>query len=151
MPDPDDKITLTKSVPRRAETSVNEDLAALLNSKLSWSVTAQLIGKQDSGVPDIVVAEQGRATVLVENEISPARTVLKDAISRLGVRINHETITNVVELKTSSRYREILTSEDAREHMLVDSEFQYALLTGETFDDYSRFPSRVISKEAWTI
>ena len=142
MPDPDDKITLTKSVPRRAETSVNEDLAALLNSKLSWSVTAQLIGKQDSGVPDIVVAEQGRATVLVENEISPARTVLKDAISRLGVRINHETITNVVELKTSSRYREILTSEDAREHMLVDSEFQYALLTGETFDDYSRFPSR---------
>ena len=123
------------------EPSVNEDLAAVLNGKLTWTVSAQLVGSQRSGIPDIVVSETGRATVALENEIHPAQTVRRDAESRLGTSIGSEEIANVVELKTSELYRDLLTCDDARNYMRRDSDFCYALLTGSSPTNYVRFPS----------
>ncbi|MCY3541897.1 MAG: hypothetical protein OXH31_08350 [Gammaproteobacteria bacterium] len=132
---------LTHSVGRRTEPSVNEDLAAVLNDKLSWTVTAQLVDAHQSGIPDIVISEQGRATVALENEINPAQTVRKDAESRLGTSIGSQKITNVVELRTSELYRELLTSNDARDYVHRDPDFRYALLSGLNSNEYVRFPT----------
>lgn len=140
MSDRTSKPTIADSTARRSEPSVNEDLAAVLDGKLSWSVTAQLVGSVQRGIPDIVVQERNRAVVAIEHEIHPASTVHRDAAARLGLTIGNHQITNVVELKTNVKYRHILTSEAAREFMQHDTDFQYAVLSGPNDTNFTRFP-----------
>ena len=112
----------------------------------TWEVSSQLTGQVREGrglAIDILVKSRGRSPIAIENEYDPANTVQKDAESRLGKNLINSTdkITSVVELISPSSLKRCRSSAEARKKICEDAEFRYALLTGQTVDDYERFPS----------
>ena len=129
------------------EPDLNPCIAEILgNMSRTWEVSSQLTGqvRESRGLAiDILVKSRGRYPIAIENEYDPANTVQQDAESRLGKNLSNFTgkVTSVVELISPISLKHCRTSAEARKRISEDAEFRYALLTGQTADDYERFPS----------
>ncbi len=129
------------------EHGLNSAIAEILgNMSRTWEIKPELTGqiKEGRGLAiDILIKNQGRSPIAIENEYDPANTVQKDAESRLGKNlINYsDKITSVVELISPNSLKKCNTQAEAQKKILEDIEFRYALLIGETVDNYERFPA----------
>ena len=77
---------------RSHETIINDTLARLLRERLGLDAAAETL--QGPARPDVIVRLE-HATVVIEVEIEPARTVEADALARLGMEVNGQTVDNV--------------------------------------------------------
>ena len=78
--------------------------------------------------PDIIVNHPGSLPVIIESEFEPARTVEKDALSRLGNKLKADgcLIEQVIALKIPSSI--VTVNQQHLEEALSKAEFRYALL-----------------------
>ena len=127
---------MTHRKSKLSEAAVNNALGKLFREKnVHWKKN-KCIKTENTGVlskahgkrPDIVVNHQGSVPVLIESEFEPARTVEKDARSRLGNELAEDgrIIEQVIALKIPSGIAEV--NEDDLKDELRHSTFQYALL-----------------------
>lgn len=96
----------------QSETTLNAVMADVMgNMRAAWKAHAEETGALSHGRPDIVLREAGALPVIVENEFEPARTVDKDARSRLGKRDKESgtDIRAVIAVKVPERMRKMET------------------------------------------
>ena len=132
-------------MPRNIEIVINAGLAgALARRHPRWTEATGVLLGDPSAQPDIVIAHPGGAPVIVETEVSPARTVEAEARSRLGryLEATDEVVENTVAVRMPESLRDgrRLLSE-----VITEAEFEYCLLSllGEELqpDDVVRFPT----------
>ena len=136
---------------RNTEIVINAALArALAGRHPRWSedhavtveATGVLLG-DPSAQPDLLIGHPGGAPVIVETEVSPARTVEAEAMRRLGRYLDatNEVIENSVAVRMPESLREARADIDAG---IAGAEFEYCLfsLAGEELrpDDPVRYP-----------
>ena len=119
---------------RLSEAAVNNALGRMLWEKnVRWQnriesektgVLLDAVGKR----PDIIVNHPDSLPVIIETEFEPARTVEKDAQSRLGRKLSADgrRIEQVIALKIPSNI--VMVNQQHLEEALSKAEFQYALL-----------------------
>ncbi|MCY4170979.1 MAG: hypothetical protein OXF08_05190 [Bacteroidetes bacterium] len=127
------------------EPSLNAAIAEVLHPMSSkWDVTAELTGEIPENkqlVLDIFIHNYRRLPVVIENEFQPANSVHQDATSRLGKRLRKgDPIHFVIELVSPTKLKKCTSQAEARAEIIENIEFQYALLNGNSSDDYDRFP-----------
>ncbi|MCY4001056.1 MAG: hypothetical protein OXF84_09655 [Bacteroidetes bacterium] len=127
------------------EPSLNVAIAEVLHPMSSkWEVTAELTGEIPENkqlVLDIFIHNYRRLPVVIENEFEPAHSVHSDAKARLGKTLRKgDPIRFVIELVSPKKLRNYTTQAEVRTHIIENIEFQYALLNGNSTDDYERFP-----------
>ncbi len=133
---------------KNTEQTINDVLGDVLRSKHPrWKekLFSERIGmfKEGAGMrPDIVIPHPGESPVIIETEIEPARTVEKDAISRL-----RKTLTSVgrkIEQAIAMILPEHLTtvSQDKLYSAIEQSEFRFCVLIdqGES-NHHERWPN----------
>jgi hypothetical protein len=92
-------------MPRQTEPSINNALGGLLQGMMGSaavrSENVRAIVDHPGLQPDIIVTEAGRAPVIVEAEIEPARSVEAEARSRLGLEVvdGRRTVEAVIALR----------------------------------------------------
>ena len=137
---------------RNTEIVINAELANALGRRHPRWTEGSVITVEATGVllgdpaakPDIVIAHPGGAPVIVETEVSPARTVEVEARSRLGrfLEATDEAIENTVAVRMPDRLRD---SGRSLVDSIVEAEFDYCLfsLLGEELevDNVVRFPT----------
>ncbi|MCQ3806017.1 MAG: hypothetical protein OXB92_11920 [Acidimicrobiaceae bacterium] len=130
---------------RTRETTVNDYLAAALNSKHPrWSVEAEstrVLADHPSKAPDIVVRMPGGMSVILETEYLPAATVESDASGRLGKNLleTGETVEQVVAVRLPESLSRAPQAELAA--AIAQEDFDYCLLIGTRPESPDRFPS----------
>ena len=139
-------------MPRNTEIVINTELARAFRRRhprwtetnaVTVEATGVLLG-DPAAQPDIVIAHPGGAPVIVETEVSPARTVEADARSRLGrfLEATDEVIENTVAVRMPETLREARTS---LRQAIARAEFEYCLfsLLGEELQPTNvvRFPT----------
>ena len=119
---------------RLSEAAVNNALGRMLwERNVRWQnriesektgVFLDAVGKR----PDIIVNHPGSLPVVIESEFEPARTVEKDALSRLGSKLSADgrRIEQVIALKIPSNI--VTVNQQHLEEALSTAEFRYALL-----------------------
>jgi len=127
------------------EPSLNAAIAEVLHPMSSkWEVTAELTGEIPENkqlIIDIFIHNYRRLPVVIENEFDPANSVHKDAKARLGKTLRKgDLIRFVIELISPAGLKNCMSQVEARMQILDDTEFRYALLNGNSSDDYDRFP-----------
>ncbi|MCY3908375.1 MAG: hypothetical protein OXF63_14120 [Anaerolineaceae bacterium] len=73
------------------EHTLNDELGNLLDRmRRRWRVQAEPLGEIEGSAqrPDILITEDGALPLIIEHEISPARTVDQEARERLGLRLS---------------------------------------------------------------
>ncbi len=128
-----------------SEPEINIALAEVLNSlRSNWKVGGEQLGKLQGShrQPDVIVAAEGSAPVVIETEVLPAVTVENDARSRLGETLStsDQRIDSVIAARVPLRFRDL--SEGQLREALRDSRagIEYALLSGVSAESYERFP-----------
>ncbi len=127
-------------MPRQTEPSINNALGALLQGMMGSatvrSENVRAVAGHAGLQPDIIVTEPGRAPVIVEAEIEPARSVEAEAKSRLGLEVvdGRRTVEAVIALK----YPEAVADSDDLSAALSGARLSYCV----HYDDRSesRFP-----------
>ena len=127
-------------MPRQTEPSINNALGILLQGMMgSAAVRSEhvraVVGH--AGLqPDVIVTEAGRAPVIVEAEIEPARSVEAEAKSRLGLEVvdGRRTVEAVIAL----RYPEAVADSDDLGAALSGARLSYSVLRDDRSE--SRFP-----------
>ena len=121
----------------RHEHTLNPEIAAVLDDmRRGWEINAEETGIfiDGGGRPDMVVQQQDRPAVLIENEFMPARNVEAEAIGRLGREMqNGDIIQTVIALRSPNELKQLKKS-------VADATFDYALFTGKDKDFAVRFP-----------
>ena len=124
------------------EQTLNQEIATVLNDmRRGWEVNAEETGifRDGGGRPDMVVQQQDRPAVLIENEFMPARNVEAEAIGRLGRKMqNGDIIQAVIALRSPDELRTIKSSQLKKP--VAAATFDYALFTGKDKDSVGRFP-----------
>ena len=113
---------------RRQERDINITIADCLAMAMPRSVLLSVQAEQlgcivDSNVvPDIIVREGTKYPVIIETEVAPARTVIKDAYSRLGVQVfgTAKTITECIAVTIDGDAR--TDSDDVLKQRLMNGE-----------------------------
>lgn len=137
---------------RDTEIVINTELARAFRRRHPRWTEGKAVTVEATGVllgdpaaqPDIVIAHPGGAPVIVETEVSPARTVEADARSRLGrfLEATDEVIENTVAVRMPETLREARTS---LRQAIARAEFEYCLfsLLGEELQPTNvvRFPT----------
>ena len=127
-------------MPRQTEPSINNALGILLQGMMgSAAVRSEhvraVVGH--AGLqPDIIVTEPGRAPVIVEAEIEPARSVEAEARSRLGLEVVDGR--RMVEAVIALRYPEAVADSDDLGAALSGARLSYCVLRDDRSE--SRFP-----------
>ena len=127
-------------MPRQTEPSINNALGALLQGMMgSASVRSEnvrAIADHPGLQPDIIVTEPGRAPVIVEAEIEPARNVEVEAGSRLGLEVvdGGRRVESVIAL----RYPDAVADCDDLNAALSDARLSYCVHHDDPAE--SRFP-----------
>lgn len=129
------------------EINLNPIIAKILGGmRRSWKVTSQQtkILKGASGLaPDIVVSQNGRPIMFIENKYRGTSSVETDAKGRLGGELRGgggqgDRILAVIALQSPVTLKD--DNEDFQEQDVADAVFEYALFTGANADDAVRFP-----------
>ena len=127
-------------MPRQTEPSINNALGILLQGMMgSASVRSEnvrAIVDHPGLQPDVIVTDAGRAPVIVEAEIEPARGVEAEARSRLGLRVvdGRRTVEAVIAL----RYPEAVADSDDLGAALSGASLSYCVHRDDPAE--SRFP-----------
>ena len=127
-------------MPRQTEPSINNALGVLLQGMMGnatvRSENVRAIADQPGLQPDILVTEAGRAPVIVEAEIEPARSVEAEAKSRLGLEVvdGRRTVEAVIAL----RYPEAVADSDDLSAALSGARLSYCVHRDDRSE--SRFP-----------
>ena len=111
------------------ESTLNVVMADVVgNMRAAWKAHPEETGGLSGGRPDIVLREAGALPVIIENEFAPARTVDKDAQSRLGKK-DRKTgfeISAVIALSVPKYVRE-LEMALMKEALIKENAFRYAV------------------------
>jgi len=102
---------------------------------------------QGGGTPDVFIRPEGAPPIVIETEFMPARTVEKDALSRLGRKAQggKMSVEHVVALRAPTTVKE---STAARlEETICAAEFEYCLLTAEP--TYPKTPAHRWPESGW--
>ena len=127
-------------MPRQTEPSINNALGVLLQGMMgSAAVRSEHVRSVvgHAGLqPDIIVTEPGRAPVIVEAEIEPARSVEAEAKSRLGLEVvdGRRTVEAVIAL----RYPDAVADSDDLGAALSGARLAYCVFHHDRSE--SRFP-----------
>ncbi|MGI9307331.1 MAG: hypothetical protein ACR2P5_08535 [Gammaproteobacteria bacterium] len=126
------------------EQTLNEKIAEILDGmRRDWRVDGEETGVlRDGGGkrPDIVVWQESRPPVLIENEFTPGRGVEEEAAGRIGLKMKDggAIVQTVIALRSPAKLK-ILDSRKLK-RAAGAAEFDYALLTGKSSGDVVRFP-----------
>ena len=121
-------------MPRNDEPTFNQALAEALRTRNPrWREIGQLLGAeqlgvlQEGGQPDIFVDDPDGVPIIIETEYSPARTVEREARSRLNktTRETGKTIEQVIALRAPENLREVPQPELVS--AVQATEFEYCL------------------------
>ena len=127
-------------MPRQTEPSINNALGILLQGMMGSatvrSENVRAVVGHAGLQPDVIVTEAGRAPVIVEAEIEPARSVEAEARSRLGLEVveGRRTVEAVIAL----RYPEAVADSDDLGAALSGARLSYCVLRDDPSE--SRFP-----------
>ena len=127
-------------MPRQTEPSINNALGILLQGMMGSatvrSENVRAVAGHAGLQPDVIVTEPGRAPVIVEAEIEPARSVEAEAKSRLGLEVveGRRTVEAVIAL----RYPEAVADSDDLGAALSGARLSYCVLRDDPSE--SRFP-----------
>ena len=127
-------------MPRQTEPSINNALGILLQGMMGSatvrSENVRAVAGHAGLQPDVIVTEPGRAPVIVEAEIEPARSVEAEARSRLGLEVveGRRTVEAVIAL----RYPEAVADSDDLGAALSAARVSYCVLRDDRSE--SRFP-----------
>ena len=133
------------------ETQLNGRIATLLDRmNARWSAYGETHGAFEGNQrqPDILVHQQGLRPVIIENEYLPAHTVEPEAIARLGENLDTDIVDTAGKINAVVALRSPLDLHNCRSHDQVDNllsggiQLEYALYTGTSHDEYSRFPQQ---------
>ena len=133
------------------ETQLNGRIATLLDRiNPRWSAYGETHGAFEGSQrqPDILVHQQGGRPVIIENEYIPARTLEPEAISRLGEELDTNIVGLAGKIDAVIALRSPLDLNRCRTHDEADAllsggiQLEYALYTGASSDEYSRFPQQ---------
>ena len=130
------------------EHTVNDALAGLLReTRRAWG-TGDVVSSENTGMlvgsnkrPDILILEPRVSPVAIETEVVPATAVESDAISRLGelVRTNGRPILSGVAVRLPERLKK-RSGASLQKELGAASDFEIALYTGSSPENYSRWP-----------
>ena len=127
-------------MPRQTEPSINSALGTLLQAMMGSanvrSENVRAIAGRSGLQPDIIVTEPGRAPVIVEAEIEPARNVETEAKARLGLEVVNGGRT--VEAVIALRYPESVADCDDLGAALSGARLSYCVFHDDRSE--SRFP-----------
>ena len=136
------------------EQTANVAIAQTLSEMCrNWSFTAELTGQlveSPSLQLDILGICPGRSPIAIENEYLPARTVEKDALSRIGktLRDSGDMIGQVIAVRSPTEIQRCKTIDQAK-NLINSSTFDYSLTSShhalrDAIDDaeQKRFPSQ---------
>ena len=120
------------------EHTLNVEIAKILHGlRRHWRVIGQPMRILERNLyPDILVCQEKHPAVLIENEYMPASNVETEGRERLGLKItNGDTVHTVIVLRSPAALRTKNTHKN-----IVESKFDYALLTGKSPKCAKRFP-----------
>ena len=125
---------------RQAESSANAMLGALLQDMMRGATVryenTQVIEGHPGLRPDIIITDSPqRAPVVVEAEYTPARSVEREAVDRLGLPVVGDT--RVIEAAIALRYPEDLESASDIAEALKAARFEHCV----HYKDGGRFPA----------
>ena len=133
------------------ETQLNGRIATLLDRmNVRWSVLGETHGAFEGSQrqPDMLVVPLGGRPVVIENEYLPARTLEGEARERLGEALDTEVtdaagqVSAVVALRSPLELNRCVNHDEVDALLSTGVMLEYALYTGKSSDEYSRFPSR---------
>ena len=133
------------------ETQLNGRIATLLDRmNARWRVMGETRGAFEGSQeqPDMLVAPVGGRPVVIENEYLPARTLEGEAIGRLGAALDTDvsgsagTINAVVALRSPPELNRCSSHDEVDALLSGGVILEYALYSGKSSEEYSRFPSR---------
>jgi hypothetical protein len=131
------------------EPTINDALAEVLRStRRAWQQLNVIrsentdVLKETGKKPDILVNEYNVSPVIIETEITPAISVEADAVERLGKKLfpSGKTILSVVALKLPAKFKDF-QGEVLKKAISSATNFGMALYSGESSNNYVRFPS----------
>lgn len=127
-----------------SEREINIALAEVLDClRSNWKVGGEQLGKLQGShrQPDIIVAAEGSAPVVIETEVLPAVTVEDDARARLGAKLTDGAeVSSVIAARIPVRFRDLSGGQLRAALRNADAAIEYALLSGRSPVDCERFP-----------
>ena len=132
------------------ETQLNGRIATQLDRmNVRWRALGETHGafQGSQRQPDILVIPLGGRPVVIENEYLPARTLEAEAIARLGEQLNPAIsgvageVNAVVALRSPLDLQRCGSHDEADALLSGGITLEYALYTGGSPEEFSRFPS----------
>ena len=131
------------------ESQLNGRIATLLGRMAPrWNVRGENKGafQGSQRQPDILITQTGAQPVVIENEYLPAHTVGGEALDRLGESLDASVVqasgrvNAVVALRSPTELRECAGLDDVDAMLRQGVTLEYALFTGQSEIDFTRFP-----------
>ena len=131
------------------ESQLNGRIATLLGRMASeWNVRGENKGafQGNQKQPDILITQTGAQPVVIENEYLPANTVEEEARERLGERLDASVVeasgqvNAVIALRSPTELNECAGLDDVDSLLKQGVTLEYALFTGVSDVDFTRFP-----------
>ena len=128
------------------EHTLNDELGNLLDRmRRRWRVQAEPLGTIEGSAqrPDILISEDGALPVIIEHEISPARTVEQEARDRIGLRLraSGRKVQVVIALRSPSSLTYGNAGAALRRRWLDCEELNYAMYRRLRGADVERWPA----------
>ena len=128
------------------EHTLNDELGNLLDRmRRRWRVQAEPLGTIEGSAqrPDILITEYGALPVIIEHEISPARTVEQEARDRIGLRLRDSgrKVQVVIALRSPSSLTYGNAGAALRRRWLDCEELNYAMYRRLRGADVERWPA----------
>ena len=131
------------------ETQLNGRIATLLGRMAPrWTVSGEnkgaFTGSEET--PDILILQDGAQPVVIENRYLPARNIEESALNRLGNHLDASVVKSSGQINAAIALRSPATINDCADLDEVDEllrqgiTLEYALFTGLTGIDSTRFP-----------
>ena len=137
------------------ESQLNGRIATLLGRMAPrWNVRGENKGafQGSQRQPDILITQTGAQPVVIENEYLPANIVEAEARDRLGESLDASVVqasgrvNAVVALRSPTDLRECAGLDDVDAMLRLGVTLEYALFTGQSEIDFTRFPKSGFTK-----
>ncbi len=128
------------------EHTLNDELGNLLGRmRRRWRVQAEPLGEIEGSAqrPDVLIAEDGALPVIIEHEVSPARSVEDEARSRIGLKLRSSgrEIRVTIALRSPYSITQGISGAALRRRWLDCDELKYALFRRMRGGDVERWPT----------